>query len=208
MGEMAAGKRRERTWTWAGVIAAVGVIAIGLSGAELMMAAPWMEKAKENGEPSERETFAVLRPGEWVGREFWLAKFIDVGEELKKGKWIVVVYAHDCPHCRAAMPMYRRVAEELGMRRISGVGTMPSPQPSPGVPGEGEAAPRMAMVQMAPYASEGEKGAWLEGKLSARYDWFVHTPVEVFVEEGVVKDAKQRDEAFSGGRGVMAGMVK
>ena len=55
----------------------------------------------------------VLEPEKWIGKRFPLLDYIDIGDKLKEGSWVVVLYHHDCPKCKEAMPKY----EELGAVR-------------------------------------------------------------------------------------------
>jgi hypothetical protein len=35
-----------------------------------------------------------------------LVDHVDVGSQLKSGRWIVLLVHHDCDHCAAAVPKY------------------------------------------------------------------------------------------------------
>jgi hypothetical protein len=117
----------------------------------------------------------VLEPENWVGKPLPLLRYIDLGNQLTSGRWVVVLYRHDCPHCQRTVPQCAAHARELAAR----TGT------------------RVALVEMPPYA---ESPAWLGdgistcvlGRLSDSRLWFVRTPVILTVEDGVVKARPKR----------------
>ena len=42
-----------------------------------------------------------------MGKRFPLLDYVDVGETLKDGKWLVVLYHHDCPKCMEEIPRFQ-----------------------------------------------------------------------------------------------------
>ena len=44
--------------------------------------------------------FVVLKPEKWSGKRFPLLDFIDIGERLRKGRWLVLLCRCDCPKCQ------------------------------------------------------------------------------------------------------------
>lgn len=113
----------------------------------------------------------VLQPEAWVGKRFPLAAHIDVGGTLSQGEWTVVLYRHDCPDCRQALPRYQERAREQSIARRTS---------------------RLALVQLPPYAehevglTSPDRSACLYGVLSDAAHWFAVTPIEVRLQEGVV----------------------
>ncbi len=123
----------------------------------------------------------VLEPEKWVGKRFPLLDFIDIGDNLKNGKWLVVLYRRNCPHCMEAMPKY----EEL-IRRSENDSN----------------AVRVAFVELPPYGESGSQflqggndprrpavepaGRERFGRLSQSYRWFVRTPSDVELKDGLV----------------------
>ncbi len=51
--------------------------------------------------------YEVLEPGEWAGKELPILEHIDIGDRLKAGNWLVLLYHYDCPGCAEAIPNVR-----------------------------------------------------------------------------------------------------
>ncbi len=103
----------------------------------------------------------ILEPETWIGQKFPLAKYINV--DVSQGSWVLLLHRHDCPKCQDAVPKYEQLA-------ISD----PSFQ--------------VAIIEVPPYGSLPEAGyrECRVGKLSEDRYWFVQTPVEIELENGVV----------------------
>jgi len=56
------------------------------------------------------ESVVLLEPETWVGQPCPILSHIDIGRELARGQWIVVLYHHDCPHCQERVPEFDREA--------------------------------------------------------------------------------------------------
>lgn len=124
----------------------------------------------ESGEILGDGEIVILEPEQWVGNEFPLIEYIDIGEELKTGDWNVLLYHHDCPSCREAIPKYQELAEH-------------------GKAGAEDA--RVALVEMPPYdgSTNGlgvSSAICLLGRLSNTKEWFAETPLEVKLDNGEV----------------------
>ncbi len=113
------------------------------------------------------ENYAVLQPDKWVGEEFGLFGQIDIGDYLRDGKWIIMLYRHDCSECHEAMLEYSDLANELA---------------------DAMGRPVFALVEMPPYEDEPivMEGSYIEGQLTDEKEWFVATPVMVVIEDGFV----------------------
>jgi len=114
--------------------------------------------------------FVVLEPETWVGKRFPLLNYIDIGDQLAKGKWTVVLYRHDCPHCLEELPKYERLARELSNESN---------------------APSVSLIEMPFYATSSNDPVsantmCLRGKLDDSREWFVQTPVSLSVDNGIV----------------------
>jgi hypothetical protein len=130
-----------------------------------------------DGEILGNNRFVVLEPETWAGKRFPLLPHIDVADRFAKGRWTVVLYRHDCPHCQERLPQYEREAREEGLRR--GITSM-------------------AMIELPPYASADESlvpadTACLTGKVSDIRDWFVETPAVITLNDGVVMGSQDGD---------------
>lgn len=131
----------------------------------------------------------ILEPEKWVGHQFALSESIDCGRSVMSGTWVVVIFHHDCDHCRRAVPKYEALAEQT--REVRG---------SPGI----------ATVEMPPYADAGHElvapgVAALAGRLSDKHEWFAQTPVVVKLIDGqvvaVATGEQAEDPAFIMGAG-------
>lgn len=43
--------------------------------------------------------FVLLEPETWKGQQLPILEHIDIGKQLSKGRWIVVMHQHTCPDC-------------------------------------------------------------------------------------------------------------
>ena len=104
----------------------------------------------------------VLEPERWIGKPLPIAQFIDL--DLSSGQWIVLIHRHDCPACQEEVPRY----EQLG-----------------------SLGQRVALVEVPPYgASEAHVSSCQLGRLTADREWFVQTPVEIQLVDGLVTASK------------------
>ena len=135
----------------------------------IAMASPASATIVENGDIVGKSSFVFLEPEKWTGKRFPLLNHIDIGEELGKGKWIVVLYDHNCPHCQAAMPQYGIVSKELAKQN---------------------GAPRVVLVEVPPYdgtlALSCNSSSCARGKLNNTREWFLEAPLELSLDNGVV----------------------
>jgi len=120
----------------------------------------------------------LLEPTQWMGSRCPLLTHIDISERLQKGRWTVVLYHHDCPHCEKRIPEFEREAHN----RAGHIGNS-----------------KVAMVELPPYAPPGKSllsphTSCLTGRVSNARDWFVETPTILTLLNGVVVDAKEGDD--------------
>jgi len=47
-------------------------------------------------------SYEVLEPQTWVGKELPILDYMDIGDKLSNGNWLVLFYHHDCPDCAEA----------------------------------------------------------------------------------------------------------
>lgn len=113
------------------------------------------------------QDYMVLEPEMWIGEELPILEYIDIGEQLRTGNWLVLFYHHDCPDCQEAIPQYEQMARYLA---------------------DNEELLRIAFVEVPPFGptTVGMDGSWAVGSLSDSRDWFVTTPVVILVEDGQV----------------------
>lgn len=107
----------------------------------------------------------ILEPENWVGQKLPIAQYIDL--DLSRGEWIVVLHSRDCPKCQAAIPRYEQFALSVSDTPL-----------------------RVVLVEVPPFDGEPVvEGACARAKLSGEHDWFVQTPMELQLQDGVVTDA-------------------
>jgi hypothetical protein len=114
--------------------------------------------------------YEVLEPQTWVGKELPILKYIDIAEKLGKGRWLVLLYHHDCPDCAVAIPLYEQMARDLAGN---------------------EDFLRIALVEMPPYGAgpiSGDPPCTL-GRLNEAKEWFVTTPAVALLADGKVTSA-------------------
>ncbi|NQT14793.1 MAG: hypothetical protein HQ582_18715 [Planctomycetes bacterium] len=117
------------------------------------------------------DDFVVLEPQGWVGKRFPLLKYIDIGDRLARGKWVVVMYRHDCSECQSAVEKCEILGRQLANQRN---------------------AATVALIEMPPHHGPDDAMAPPDsvisiGRLLAHdKQWFLATPVEVSLDGGVV----------------------
>jgi hypothetical protein len=159
--------------------------------AALAMASYSPARLSPDGEIRGDARFVVLEPERWVGKNFPLLKQIDVGLRLAQGQWTVVLFHHDCPACRQALPQYEQAGGESsrqsGVTQVALIELPPYEQTAPAAtPGNHVAG------------KETRKSSCLHGRLSAARDWFVGTPTVISLLDGKVLSAvesRSEDEA-------------
>jgi hypothetical protein len=162
---------------------AAGVLGIGIP------AAIWIGRYKP---PSLTDTaqiigdnrVVILEPEKWAGKPFPLLKHIDIGSQLSQGQWVVVLFHHDCAVCQRVIPAYEQMLDA----RVDTLSV------------------RAAIVEVPPYdedtlASVALRERLSVGRLDATRDWFVQTPVELFLEDGRVTRVTDRVEEMLPERG-------
>ena len=107
----------------------------------------------------------VVEPEQWVDKEFPLSSHIDIGHELMKGDWIVLMYHYDCPKCQEVVAAYEREAET-----------------------HAASARRIALVEIPPWTPTRVMvgGACRHGRLDRSHDWFVEAPLHLLISAGKV----------------------
>ena len=121
--------------------------------------------AQAPGSTADVGGLVILEPETWVGKPFPLATHLAPERSFDEGRWTVLLYHHDCPHCQEAVPQYERLATDGNDRRV-------------------------VLIETPPYGvAQSPEGAALRARLSDAREWFVQTPVEIRVDEGIVVSA-------------------
>ena len=118
----------------------------------------------------------LLSPEKWVGEQFPLHGYIDKGDQLRRGSWIVLFYHHDCPQCQAVIEDYELLADRL------------QSQPN---------GPRIALIEMPPFGYLPQAGSplFVSLKIEPVNDWFIKTPSQVKLHDGMVQAASTELES-------------
>jgi hypothetical protein len=110
----------------------------------------------------------LLEPENWTGKRFPLLDYIDVGDQLREGAWLVLLYHHDCPKCRDAIGDLGWITCHMCKARI-------------------------ALIEMPPCAQAdhllAETKPFVCGRLRSDREWFAHAPVFVGLHSGIVMSA-------------------
>jgi len=179
-------RRKPRRWPFGEIPRASLAAALGLvAGVGVWYFQPRATQAGVSG-LEHAGKWLVLAPEKWLANRFPLVGEIDIGPQLARGQWIVVLYHADCDTCRKAIPVY--AALEAGSRNLeSGRG-----REDPGT--------RVCYVEMPPYANaaddplRGIEGI-IRGRLSDRHEWFATTPVVVEMSDGLIVRAAAGEAA-------------
>ncbi len=107
----------------------------------------------------------VLEPEKWVGKRFPLLDYIDIGNKLSEGSWIVVLHRQGCPRCRELLDYFQQNRKQFGI-------------------GQGIS---MAIVEMST-SSQTPSSDWHEvGAIRGDYLWFLANPIALHLRDGVVE---------------------
>jgi hypothetical protein len=126
----------------------------------------------------ETDGVVVLVPAAWIGKEFPLTRYIDIGPRLAIGHWIILLYHWDCATCRRAIPAYQKLSAQSAQK------TNPP-----------------AFVAIPPYAPPGRdllQGAAdvAVGRLTDSREWIVATPVMIELLDGKVLKVAENEQAL------------
>jgi len=109
----------------------------------------------------------VLEPEAWIGQRCPILDHIETRERLGDGRTLLVLVRHGCPICEEKIPAYRALANSNRAR----VALIEVPSQGPGL--------EQVVV----------------GRLRADIDWFVETPAELVLEDGIVRQALHNSNA-------------
>jgi hypothetical protein len=111
----------------------------------------------------------LLEPTEWINKDFPLFNFMDGPERFTHGNWRMLFIHDDCAECLAAIPDFLRHTPEI--------------------PVGGYDQQYLGLVELPPYDSSRWPGTIKEAvvsHLSGNKRWFMHTPTEVWLRDGIV----------------------
>ncbi|TWT41352.1 MauE/DoxX family redox-associated membrane protein [Botrimarina hoheduenensis] len=136
----------------------VGAVALVAIGVPLGVAMAFSSPVRDVAIASTVK-FVLLEPETWVGRRLPLLGVLEGASGLASGEWTVLMHHHGCPDCERVRPDYEN--------RI--------------VQGE-----QVLLVETPPYSEPDAELDSGHARLPSDREWFVHTPVEIVVADGVV----------------------
>ncbi|MEN8251873.1 MAG: hypothetical protein ABFS32_23330, partial [Bacteroidota bacterium] len=115
-------------------------------------------------------TYEVLEPETWIGKELPILEHIDIGEQLKTGNWLVMLYHHDCLGCTEAIPKIEQMARDLE---------------------SSEGLLQFALIEVPPYGPPDAGPVSANtlcdvGRLNLSKEWFVTTPALSLIQKSYV----------------------
>lgn len=101
------GKELEAPLAWSPRLTLVAVLfpLVGIP-ARVAMANYRPDELTDTGAIVGDSNLVVLEPESWTGMRFPLMEHIDIGGTLSRGRWIVLLFHHDCPDCQDAIHRY------------------------------------------------------------------------------------------------------
>jgi hypothetical protein len=147
------------------IVVLIGLSAVAVSSPVLLLNEPKLVTSQ----------YEVLEPETWVGKELPILEHIDIGEQLKTGNWLIMLYHHDCPSCAEAIPKIEQMAKDMQSN---------------------EDFLRFALIEVPPYGPKGtgpvsSDTSCVLGKLDTSMEWFVTTPAIVLKKDTNVLHAWQ-----------------
>jgi hypothetical protein len=113
----------------------------------------------------------VLEPTTWLGKRFPLLDYIDISADLKEGRWLVLLYHHDCPKCQQAIVKLAEMVQRSSATNSVG--------------------PRLALIEMPPYGKAALLSLppdvpFVHGRLREDKQWFVQAPLVQELSDSIV----------------------
>lgn len=114
--------------------------------------------------------FEVLEPETWIDETLPIMAQVDCTDSLQQGRWLIMLFHHDCPDCAEAKPAFEALAENF-------VGN--------------EDTLQLALIEIPPYGVEAgpHDSACLIGRMDESKKWMVVTPSVLLLADGVVRHA-------------------
>jgi hypothetical protein len=163
------------------IIFGVLVLLIGLPSAHAMISFT-PTTLNDDGFIEGESNFVILELEKWVGKKFPLLKYIDIGNELSKGNWIIVMYSDSCSNCRKNMAAYQELTHNFK--------------------GEDEFV-RASLIEVPPFEKRSnnvEKISYF-GQLSDSINWVISVPIVAVLKDGktlaVWKDVPSLDSVMN-----------
>jgi hypothetical protein len=111
----------------------------------------------------------VLEPEKWIGKRFPLLNYIDIGDKLANGLWLVLLHKHSCSVCRDAAVQYELLARDFSKKSN---------------------CPSIALIDCPPYAKKAgaaNDSLLVGGRLHDTEEWLFSRPFSVLLDKGTVR---------------------
>jgi hypothetical protein len=146
------------------IISAVTMCSIGV--AVLLARSGDGRRALAFGMRESADDVAILQPEKWIGHKLPIAEAVDI--DVSHGNWLVLLHRDDCPVCRQILPRYEHLATT---------------------------GRQVALIEVPPYGrADSHIPDCHYGHLSDNRKWFVETPFEIQLEDGLVTSAKRHGD--------------
>jgi hypothetical protein len=127
------------------------------------------------------DDLVILEPQAWLNKPLAIMEDIDSAEQLRTGRWLLILYHYDCDNCLKAIPAYIALANSISRAKPSN--------------------PRIAFIVMPPVAPVGQDPIpdspnYSHLILRPIHDWFATTPVVVAIDNGIVLFAADGERAI------------
>jgi hypothetical protein len=112
----------------------------------------------------------VLKPEAWIGDRLPILSLISLSDDLAIGRWRIVLYQENCVKCMDAITQYDHQARNHEDSLKRGQTALIS-------------VPPFSLLSPSPVPSDSPCRV---GRLNASSDWFVPTPCEIVMDDGIV----------------------
>lgn len=134
------------------------ITAVSMVSTALLVRAVDRRTASADGVTATPGKSFVLEPDKWVGHRLPIAEFIDI--DLSRGRWVALLHRQNGHECDKTVPNFEQRAQS------------------------GE---RVALIEVPPYHTASHPSAACAiGRLKDDRQWFVQTPIEVHLQDGIV----------------------
>lgn len=129
-----------------------------------------INRLQEIGQVLEQGSVVRLEPKTWIGKEFPLRDYCDIGGKIVTGHWIVLLRRVGCVECQKAKPFIAKLVKAKNCP--------------------------LAVLEMNVKGNnlDFEEVDFITGFLNQEMSWFAETPIVMELENGIVKQVLLRDD--------------
>jgi len=115
------------------------------------------------------QSYEVLEPNTWIGKPLPIIEYIDIGDKLKTGNWLVLFYHYDCHDCINAIEKLNNAKHQIQNENCN-----------------------VVIIEIPPYGGQ-LKTPFVYGRLLNVKEWFITTPVMILLKDSKVKRTWQQE---------------